>query len=183
MAPLILNQVASVAEAVEDIALGTAKGPTRLGPLVRVMSADSTMVAGRRAARAHDDAGARIGNVARLQPGIGDGLIHGDMVPGGAGGVKAHGAAVDDLFRIERRGAMDLAAEAEFGIFLGAHDSRSRRAQRGRDFLGIIADRGDNADAGDDDASHDVLLVDGVLKPGRQAPAGWNRPTRMSFTS
>ena len=43
MAPLILNQVASVAEAVEDMALGTAKGPTFFGPLVRVMSADSTM--------------------------------------------------------------------------------------------------------------------------------------------
>jgi len=41
---LILNQVASVAEAVDDIALGTANGPTRFGPLVRVISAASTMV-------------------------------------------------------------------------------------------------------------------------------------------
>jgi hypothetical protein len=40
---LILNQVASVADAVEDIAFGTANGPTRFGPLVRVMSAASTM--------------------------------------------------------------------------------------------------------------------------------------------
>ena len=39
---MILNHVASVAEAVEDIALGTAKGPTRLGPLARAMSAAST---------------------------------------------------------------------------------------------------------------------------------------------
>ena len=44
MTPLILNQVASVAEAVDDIAFGTANGPTRFGPLVRVMSAASTMV-------------------------------------------------------------------------------------------------------------------------------------------
>ena len=44
MTPLILNQVASVAEAVDDMALGTAKGPTRLGPFVRVMSAASTSV-------------------------------------------------------------------------------------------------------------------------------------------
>ena len=35
--------MASVAEAVDDIAFGTAKGPTRLGPLVRVVSAASTM--------------------------------------------------------------------------------------------------------------------------------------------
>src|ERR1700681_1428427 len=42
--PLILNQVASVADAVDDIAFGTANGPTRLGPLLRVVSAASTMV-------------------------------------------------------------------------------------------------------------------------------------------
>src|SRR3978361_1854372 len=42
--PLILNQVASVADAVDDIAFGTANGPTRFGPLVRVISAASTMV-------------------------------------------------------------------------------------------------------------------------------------------
>src|SRR5580704_14610799 len=41
--PLILNQVPSVADAVELMALGTANGPTRLGPLLRVMSAASTM--------------------------------------------------------------------------------------------------------------------------------------------
>ena len=35
--------MASVAEAVDDIAFGTAKGPTRLGPFSRVMSAESTM--------------------------------------------------------------------------------------------------------------------------------------------
>jgi hypothetical protein len=42
---LILNQVASVADAVDDIALGTANGPTRFGLLfLRVMSAAATMV-------------------------------------------------------------------------------------------------------------------------------------------
>src|SRR3954469_16165276 len=44
LTPLILNQVASVAEAVDDIAFGTANGPTRFGPLLRVVSAASTMV-------------------------------------------------------------------------------------------------------------------------------------------
>ena len=38
-----MNQVDSVAEAVDDIALGTTNGPTRFGPLVRVMSAVSTI--------------------------------------------------------------------------------------------------------------------------------------------
>ena len=41
--PLILNQVASTAEGPEHIALGTAKGPTRLGPFSRVTSAVATM--------------------------------------------------------------------------------------------------------------------------------------------
>src|SRR5579863_7186756 len=41
--PLILNQVESVADAVDDIAFGTANGPTRFGPFVRAMSAASTM--------------------------------------------------------------------------------------------------------------------------------------------
>ena len=43
MIPLILNQVDSTAEGPELIALGTAKGPTRLGPFSRVTSAAWTM--------------------------------------------------------------------------------------------------------------------------------------------
>src|SRR5262252_4267365 len=42
--PRILNQVANVADGPELIALGTANGPIRFGPLVRVVSAASTMV-------------------------------------------------------------------------------------------------------------------------------------------
>jgi hypothetical protein len=91
----------------------------------------------------------------RLQPGIGDGLVHGDMVPGGAGGVEAHGAAVDELFGVERRRAVNLAAKAQLGVFFGPHDAGPRLAQRSRDFLDVVADRRDNADAGDDDAPHD----------------------------
>ena len=45
MTPWILNQVASVADAVDDIAFGTAKGPMRFGePFFSVVSAASTMV-------------------------------------------------------------------------------------------------------------------------------------------
>ena len=41
--PRILNQVARVADGPELIALGTAKGPMRLMPLVSAVSAASTM--------------------------------------------------------------------------------------------------------------------------------------------
>ena len=44
MTPLVLNQVERFAEQVEDIALGTANGPIRLGELFcRVMSAAATI--------------------------------------------------------------------------------------------------------------------------------------------
>src|SRR5438309_2331606 len=43
LTPLILNQVESVADGPELIAFGTANGPIRLTPLLRAMSADSTM--------------------------------------------------------------------------------------------------------------------------------------------
>jgi len=33
--------------------------------------------------------------------------------------MEAHGAAIDHIFRIERRRAVDLAAKAELGIFFG----------------------------------------------------------------
>ena len=39
----------------------------------------------------------------------------------------------------------EYSAEADAGLGV---------AQRGRDFLGVVADGGDDADAGDDDASH-----------------------------
>jgi hypothetical protein len=45
LTPLILNQVASVSDSVDDIAFGTANWPMRLGlEFLRVMSAASTMV-------------------------------------------------------------------------------------------------------------------------------------------
>ena len=90
-----------------------------------------------------------------LQPGIGDGLIHGDMVPGGAVGMEAHGAAIDQGFRIERRRAMHLTTKTKLGVFIGPDDAGARRAQRGENLVGVIADRGNNANAGDDDAPHD----------------------------
>ena len=130
MTPLILNQVASVAEAVDDIALGTANGPTRLGPLLRVMSAASTMV------RVEGPPEPMMMPVRSLEislvfeAGVADRLLHGDVVPGGAAAEEAHGAAVDATCRIERRRAVHLAAEAELGVFVGARrcpDLASRR--------------------------------------------------------
>ena len=94
----------------------------------------------------------------RREARVGDGLIHGDVVPGGAAAVEAHGAAVDDLLGSERRRAVDLAAKAELGVLVGAHDARLRLPQRSDDFLRIVADGGDDSHSRDHDASHMITL-------------------------
>ena len=57
----------------------------------------------RRSARAHDDAGARVGDFVLLKSGVADRLLHGDVIPGGAAAEEAHGAAVDGFRGIEGR--------------------------------------------------------------------------------
>jgi hypothetical protein len=95
LTPLILNQVASVAEAVDDIAFGTANGPTRLGPFSRAVSAASTMVRVDGPPEPMMMPVRSLDDVAFLEAGVADRLIHGDVVPGRAAAVEAHGAAVD----------------------------------------------------------------------------------------
>ena len=133
--------MASVAEAVDDIAFGTANGPTRFGPLLRVVSAASTMV------RVEGPPEPMMMPVRSLEmslsssAGVADRLLHGDVVPGGAAAEEAHGAAVDRLGRIERRRAVHLAAEAELGVFVGLHDAGLGLAQARQHFLRVVADR------------------------------------------
>jgi hypothetical protein len=61
----------------------------------------------------------------------------------GIGRCVAHEAArpsVDHRIEIDMHGAFDLGAEAHLLVGLGGHDSRFRFAQRGGDFLGVVAD-------------------------------------------
>ena len=98
------------------------------------------MARGRGPARAHDDAGALVGNVFVLDAGIADRLLHGDVVPGRAAAEEAHGAAVDRVRPDRASAALHLAAEAELGEFLGAADAGFGLAQAGEDFLRVVAD-------------------------------------------
>ena len=104
---------------------------------------------------------------ARLEAGIADRLLHGDVVPGGAAAEEAHGAPIDGLARIERGRAVHLAAEAELGVFVGAHDAGVRLAQRGQHFLRVVADGRDDAHPGDDHPPHASPLVP-ATSPGRR---------------
>ena len=87
--------------------------------------------AGRGAAGAHDQAGAFVLDLAVLEAGIRDRLLHGDIVPGGTVAHEAADPAVDGAVEVEMRFAMDLAAEAELGIIIGLDDSRLCFPQRG----------------------------------------------------
>ena len=92
-----------------------------------------------------------------VEAGVADRLLHGDVIPGGAAAEEAHGAAVDGFARVERGRAVHLAAEAELGIFVGAHDAGFGLAQRRQHFLRVVADRRDDAHPGDDDPLHVCL--------------------------
>ena len=88
------------------------------------------------------------------RPGLRDRLVHGDMVPGRAATVEAHGAAIDKRLDIDLRRAMDMAAEVQISVFLCETDTGTALVQGGRDLLRIIADGGDDSHSRDDDASH-----------------------------
>ena len=111
-------------------------------------------VRGRRPARAHDQAGARIGDIAFFQPGICDRLLHGDEVIGRTRTHEAQVALVDMVFQHDLGHAVDLAAKAVLGIFRRENDAGSARLQAFGDFLGIVADGRDDPQPGDDDAAH-----------------------------
>lgn len=142
--------------------------------------------AGGGAARAHDDAGALIGDVAFAEARIGDRLVHGDVVPGGTLAQEAHRAAVDHGGGVERRRAPDLATEAVLGEGIGKADAGSGVMQRGLHLVGIVADRRHDAEACDYDTSHSQLLP-GMLASGsakgavKRPPTAWtDRPSGPS---
>src|SRR3984957_2203032 len=78
------------------------------------------------------------------------------MVPSRPAAVKAHRPTVDDVFGAECRRPVDLGAKAELGLSIGASDPRFAVVKTGGHFLRVVADRGHDAHAGDDYASHSV---------------------------
>jgi hypothetical protein len=97
-----LNQVASVADAVDDIAFGTAKGPTRFGPLVRAVSAASTMVRVDGPPEPMMIPVRSLDDVFFLEAGILDRLLPSRVIPGRSVAHEPHRAAIDHAGRIER---------------------------------------------------------------------------------
>src|SRR5215468_10851566 len=112
-----------------------------------------------RSTRAHDDAGADIGDLRRLKPGILDRLLHGDVIPRGAVAEETHRAAVDHTGRIERGRALHLRTEAKLGIFLGTRDAGFGLVKARKHFLGVVSDGRDNAHPRDDNPPHVRLAL------------------------
>ncbi len=73
---------------------------------------------------------------AGFEAGIADRLIHGDVVPGHAGVHEALRLARHHRFPVELRLAVNLALEAELGVFLRSGNAGFCLPQRGDHFLG-----------------------------------------------
>jgi hypothetical protein len=117
-----LYQVANTAEQVDDIALGTTKGPHPLGAFHWlgpgcVGRGDQGLRRG--AARAHDEAGALVDDVLLLKPGIGNGLLHREEIVSRAVAHEASRTPVDRAFEIDFEASFHLTAEAHALIRLG----------------------------------------------------------------
>src|SRR5262249_8225454 len=106
----------------------------------------------------HDDAGALVGNVFLREPAVSDGLLHGDVVPARAIAHEAHHALVYNVFWIELRLPGHLRAKTTLRVIGNPADTGLGFAQARQHFLRIVADRGDDAHSGDDDATHVMLL-------------------------
>ena len=112
--------------------------------------------AGGRPAGAGDQAGALVGDLGLAEARVGDRLLHGEIGVGRAVAHEAAQAAVDQLVDVDLQRAGDLAAEAELRVLRHELDAGLAVLQRLRDLGGVVADRGDDAQAGDDDTLHDV---------------------------
>src|SRR5690606_30672051 len=93
------------------------------------------------------------------QPGIGDRLLHGDVVPGCALAHEAGGATVEHSEGIELGLAMHTATEIQVSIVLHEDNAWLGFAKADQHFIEIVADRGYDPHARDDDAPHAHVLL------------------------
>src|SRR5205807_7776368 len=93
-------------------------------------------------------------------------------VPGRAAAMETHRAAIDDAAGLECWRAVNLAAKAEFGIFVRLDDAGFGLPQGGEHLLGVVSDRGDNPHSGDGDASHAAKLLLHIPAPEPESGGG-----------
>ena len=113
----------------------------------------------RAAAGAHNDADAIIGNLVRLQTGIGLRLFHRDVAVGGSLAHETQELAVDPRLQIDINARADLGAHAHFGVFGIEFDAAAALPQRLQHCGLVVAQTGNHPDSGHYDASHKVLWI------------------------
>ena len=83
-----------------------------------------------------------------------DRFFHGDVAVGGGIAHEAQDFAVNVRFGVDVDAAFYLGAQAHFGVHGAVFDAGLELLQRGQYFFAVVADTGDDAHAGDDDAFH-----------------------------
>ena len=129
------------------------------------------LVGRRAAARAHDEAGARVRHLRRRQAGLGDGVFQRDVGVGRGVAHEAQLLAVDARFQVDLGLAAHLAAQALLGELGHGAYAAPALAQRLLHSRQIVADAGNDARAGDDHP------------PLHDAASRMNRPTRRSLAT
>jgi hypothetical protein len=157
LTPLILKKVGKRCRGGRRHGLGHGERANALGAFFAGDVSRLDDHAGRWAAGAHDDAGAWIGHLFGRQTGVGNRLIHRDVVPGRAAAVKRIVAAIHQAFNVHRRHAVHLATEAKIDIILGGIDARFGSTQAFEHLIGGVANGGHDAHPGDDDTPHGDL--------------------------
>ena len=103
--------------------LVTTYGPTLRMPRSLSVSVASTWLASDGATGTHDQAGAWIGDVRVGQPGLGDGLLHGDVVVSGTCTHEAADFAIDPVLPVDVDQTGDGGPHPVFGILGLRHDA------------------------------------------------------------
>ena len=102
----------------------------------------------------NDEAGTNVGDLLGQETRLLDGLFHGDVAVGGGIAHEAQDFAVNVRFGVDVDAAFYLGAQAHFGVHGAVFDAGLELLQRGQYFFAVVADTGDDAHAGDDDAFH-----------------------------
>ena len=103
---------------------------------------------------ADDEAGADVGDVFGQEARLLNRFFHGDVAVGGGITHEAQDFAVDVRFGVDVDAAFDLGTQPHFDIHGVVFDAGFELLQRRQYFFAIVADTGDDAHAGDDDAFH-----------------------------
>ena len=112
------------------------------------------LVQGGSAAGAGDQAGAGVGNLFRSQAGVLDRLLHRQVGVSGGIAHEAEDLAIDQLFEVQVDRTGNVAAQAHLGVGRIEANAGPTRTEVGGNGVFVIAEAGNDAQTGDNDATH-----------------------------